>query len=556
MWVSRAYQEGFKGAQRDTLIGLGTAPLDDPFFRAATFEQLGEPRLEAAVTTDICGKRESHATRLDREAVDTIKKARLHRKVATAIFFESNGGQLQTEATVPEIRLAVAEPGLDIGNVETVLETSSSACYFLSVERNRYRFSLAPNLNKILADRRANISPEDIEKCMRAETQKVFPAVTGVERVFFPENSSKVLDRPILTLVILAPDQSMQDEKNVVQLVDAMTRECGTSSRTFKSALIWCVADSSSALREEARKLLAWEAIQDEADTLRLDEGQTRQLAENLKKAQRDLREAVWRTYKNLLLLGKDNTMRLVDLGLVHSSAADTMVTLILNRLRQDGDVEKDISPNFLTRNWPPAFTEWSTKSVREMFFASPQFPKLLNADVIKETITRGVEGGLLGYVGKAPRGGYYPFCYSTTLSANDIEIAEDMFIITKEMAERYKAEQGRRAPDPSPSPDKGEGDGSTTIVTPSPSGSGSDTSKVPPPGPPMVTNMKWSGEIPPQRWMNFYTKVLSKFATGQGLKLTLSVEVSPDGGIPGQKIEETRVALRELGLDDDIETT
>jgi hypothetical protein len=557
LWVSRAYQEGFKGAQRDALIGLGTAPLDDPFFRAATFEQLGEPRLEAAVTTDICGKQESHATRLDREAVDTIKKARLHRKVATAIFFESNGGQLQTEATVPEIRLAVAEPGLDIGNVETVLETSSSACYFLSVERNRYRFSLAPNLNKILADRRANISPENIEKRMRAEIQKVFPAATGVERVFFPENSSKVLDRPILTLVILAPDQSLQDEKNVVQAIDAMTRECGTSSRTFKSALIWCMVDSPSALRDEARKLLAWEAIQDEAETLRLDEGQKRQLAENLKKAQRDLREAVWRTYKNLLLLGKDNTMRLVDLGLVHSSAADTMVTLILNRLRQDGDVEKEvITPNFLPRNWPPAFQEWSTKSVRDMFFASPQFPRLLNGDVIKETIARGVGNGILGYIGKAPSGGYEPFYYGAALSANDVEINDDMFIITKERAERYKAEQGRPAPEPSPSPDNAEGDGSTTVVAPFPSGSGSDTSKMPPPGPPMVTNMKWAGEIPPQRWMNFYTKVLSKFATGQGLKLTLSVEVSPDGGIPVQKIEEVRVALRELALDDDVEIT
>jgi hypothetical protein len=557
LWISRAYQEGFKGAQRDAVIGLGTAPLDDPFFRAATFEQLGEPRLEAAVTTDICGKQESHAVRLDREAVDTIKKARLHRKVATAIFFESNGGQLHAEATVPEIRLAVAEPDLDIGNVETVLETSSSACYFLSVERNRYRFSLSPNLNKLLADRRANISPPDIEDRMRAEIQKVFPAATGVERVFFPENSSKILDRAVLTLVILAPDQSLQDEKNVVQLVDAMTRECGTSARTFKSALIWCLADSPSALREEARKLLAWEAIQDEADTLRLDEGQTRQLAENLKKAQRDLREAVWRTYKNLLLLGKDNTMRLVDLGLVHSSAADTMVTLILNRLRQDGDVEKEvITPNFLTRNWPPAFQEWSTKSVRDMFFASPQFPRLLNGDVIKETIARGVANGLLAYVGKAPSGGYEPFYYGTALSANDVEIDDDMFIITKERAERYKAEQGRPALEPSPSPNDGEGDGSTTVIVPPPSGRGSDTSDVPTPGPLMVTNMKWSGEIPPQRWMNFYTKVLSKFATGQGLKLTLSVEVSPDGGIPVQKIEETRVALRELGLDDDVDAT
>ena len=61
LWVSKAYQEGFKGAHRDPLIGLGTAPLDDPMFRAALFEQLGEPRLEGAITTDICGKKDSHA---------------------------------------------------------------------------------------------------------------------------------------------------------------------------------------------------------------------------------------------------------------------------------------------------------------------------------------------------------------------------------------------------------------------------------------------------------------------------------------------------------------
>ena len=127
LWVSQAYQEGFKGAHRDPLIGLGTAPLDDSLFRSALFEQLGETRLEGAVTTDICGKKDSHAVRLDKEAEDAVKKARLHRKVATAIFFESNGGQARAEATVPEIRLAVAEPDLDIGHVDTVLEALSAS---------------------------------------------------------------------------------------------------------------------------------------------------------------------------------------------------------------------------------------------------------------------------------------------------------------------------------------------------------------------------------------------------------------------------------------------
>ena len=65
---------------------------------------------------------------------------------------------------------------------------------------------------------------------------------------------------------------------------------------------------------------------------------------------------------------------------------------------------------------------------------------------------------------------------------------------------------------------------------------------------------LKWTGEIPAQKWMNFYTKVLSKFAGGQGLKLTLSIEVSPDGGVSSQRIDETRMALQELGLNSNVE--
>jgi hypothetical protein len=53
---------------------------------------------------------------------------------------------------------------------------------------------------------------------------------------------------------------------------------------------------------------------------------------------------------------------------------------------------------------------------------------------------------------------------------------------------------------------------------------------------------------------MNFYTKILSKFAGTAGMKLSLRVEVAPAEGISLQKIDETRVALRELGLNDSLE--
>ncbi len=607
LWVSRAYQEGFKGAHRDPVIDLGTAPLDDSLFRTAVFEQLGEPRLEGAVTTDICGKKESHAIRLDKEAEEDIKKARLHRKAATVIFFESNGGQARTEATPPEIRLAVAEPELDIGHVETTLETLSSSCYYLTTEKNRYRFSLSPNLNKLLADRRASIQQSKIDERVKAEVQKVFSAGSGVERIYFPEKSNQVPDRPVLTFVVLPPNQSMEDERKTRQMVETVTRECGTSGRTFKSALVWCVPDNASALHDEARKLLAWEDIEDQ-DSDRLDDSQKRQLAENLKKAQRDLKECVWRTYKHILLLGKDNAVQHKDLGLVHSSAANDLTGFILNRLRQDGDIEEGVSPTFLARHWPPAFKEWSTKAVRDAFFASPQFPRLLKPDSLKDTIARGVEASTFAYVGKGKGGRYEPFHFGSSLNAGEVEVSDEMFLITAEDAKKniepprltsIVVTPGQAAIEPgkkqtflakgfdqhgrdidtgkvtwtatggtidrdgvfSAGQDEGNfivtatagnisGTSSATISKP-----GSKPPIKPPPKPKEVTQLSWQGEIPSQKWMNFYTKVLSKFAAGKGLKLTIHVEYSAESGIPAQKIEETKMALRELGLSDDIQT-
>jgi hypothetical protein len=82
----------------------------------------------------------------------------------------------------------------------------------------------------------------------------------------------------------------MQDKNKTLQLVETMTRDCGNSSRTFKSALIWCIADSAGTIHDDARKVLASEDIEDEQEDLHLDEAQRRQLGENLKKAQRDLK--------------------------------------------------------------------------------------------------------------------------------------------------------------------------------------------------------------------------------------------------------------------------
>lgn len=562
LWVARAFKEGNDTNQRDALISLGSAPLEDSTFRSACFEQLGERNLETAVTTDIAGSTNAHAVRLDKESTEEIRKARLHRKVATVIFFESNGGQLKgKDATMPEIRLSVGELGLEIGNVDTTLEALISACYYLNVERNTYRFSLRENLNKRFADRKATVQAPVVQEHLKREIQTLTSKTSyKVGVVHFPEKSIQIADRPALTVVVADLGQTMEAEKATLAHIDSLVRESGNSARTYKSGQLWVVADSTRTMRDEATKFLAWKDIQADADSSKYDESQLDQLRENVKRAERDLREAIWRAFKFIVLLGKDNKLKVVDLGLVTSSVGSSLVDNVINRLQQDGDVEKGVAAGFLLRNWPPALPEWSTRNVRDAFFASPQFPRLLFPDAIKDTIARGVSNGQIAYAGKHGDGHFEPFVFEQALNADDVEISEDVFILTRDAAVNYRDAVQAAASGEKPAATVTTPTGSTPVggtttppIAPAPGGA-----LAPVPTDDEVTvggqadffkRMTWTGEVPPKLWMNFYTKVLSKHATDSGLKLKVTIETSPTSGISKEKIEETRTALKELGL-------
>ena len=86
-WVSILYGERSDDTPGETLITLGRSPLDDQFFRTAVLDQLRNDALDAPIVTDIAG-RDAIAERLDEQAPDAIRIARVHRKAAASIFFE------------------------------------------------------------------------------------------------------------------------------------------------------------------------------------------------------------------------------------------------------------------------------------------------------------------------------------------------------------------------------------------------------------------------------------------------------------------------------------
>ena len=132
-----------------------------------------------------------------------------------------------------------------------------------------------------------------------------------------------------------------------------------------------------------------------------IDEGQKRSLNQSLGRAKADLKEAVWRAYRYVFLLGKENTVKEIDLGQITSSMAPSISELIVNQLVRDDEVSSVVGPNKLLRVWPPASPEWSTKAVRDAFFASPALPRLLEPESIRRTIADGVTAGNFGYASR-----------------------------------------------------------------------------------------------------------------------------------------------------------
>jgi len=606
LWVARAYREDHRNAYKEPLIGLGTAPVEDPMFRSAMFEQLGTNDLEGPATTDIAGKSDAHAIRLDREAAPEIRKTRLHQKAATAILFESNGGQLKAEASIGEIKAALGGPDVNLADVDQALEGLITSCYYLTSERNRYRFSLTPNVNKILTDRRAAVQPKEIDERLRKEIEAAFrpgPKDLDIDRRHFPSRSNDVPDRAVLTLVVMGPDMP-STAAPTKQLIETILRESGTSGRTFKSGLLFTAPDGVGQMAEQARDVLAWEDIEDDADTRsRMDTSQQGVLTQKVARAKADLREAIWRAYRHLFLLGRDNTVRQIDLGNITSSMAGSLVEVYINELIRLDEVTDTVGPNQLRKYWPGAFTEWSTKGVRDAFFASPDLPRLLKPTSLRRTIADGVTQGVLGYARKDATGQLKLERFGESLSELDVEISDNAFILRDDDARKLMEPPRvtRLAVRPSHANLKpGERQaftleafdqyGQTFQAEPGWSGTGGaigsdgvylagadagffgvhvvadhlearvdvriSTAAEPetPPPSPAAGTIAWRGTISPQKWMTFYTKVLTRFVGTPGLKIEVSFEAPTKPEETRSRVEETKTALRELGLSEDVE--
>ncbi len=546
-WISLAAQDAYKKARTEPLITLGSAPLAEPGFRSVVLGQLGESRLVAAIDTDIAGE-QAHAKALDADTKGPLRD--IHRRVGTAILFESSGGQTDKVAHLPELRFALGEPELDTTTIDHAALALQDRSYFIrKVGSDGFRIGYQPTMKKVVSDRRASLDEEtEVKPAMCKLVEDEFRRGASIPVVPFPRDGAEIPDTPRLTLVAADPEAEWSGAGSLRAELAEWTRNRGKSPRLYPGALVWCLKKPGRDLREKVELALAWKRVAREvADgTLggEFDRNDRADLQSKVKDAEGAAKDEVWGDYRFAVLADGQEAdgLKAIDLGAGHSSSGETLCGRVIAVLKSGGLLNESVGAGYIERNWPPALKDsgaWPLASLRQSFL-NGSLTRLVDPDAtLKSKIVEFVTRGDFGLVsGKKTDGAYERMWFQELVAPDEVAFEAGVFLLRKATAEALRVGQpATLVPGPQPGP----------VPTPTP-----PPEPVPTPGVQPAASrrtLRLVGAIPPEVWNRLGTKILPKLRSGSELKLGLEFSVTVSADSANGLATELRQILQELGL-------
>jgi hypothetical protein len=545
-WISLAYRESFSKARQEPLITLGSAPLESRDFRGIVLGQLGEPKLNSAIETDIAGEH-SKARALDADTKDVLRD--IHRRVATAILFESSGGMKDKLAHLPELRFALGEPRIDTTTIDNAAMSLEAKAFFIKkVGSDGFQFRHNPTLRKVVNDRRAGLDEDkEIRPVTRNTVQREFERGATLSLVRFPQSSDEVADSPKLTLVVVDPDTEWAEKGDARKQIAEWTQYKGQSKRLYPASLVWCIRKPGRDLREKIELYLAWKHINEELRDGTLssdfDKSELNEIKANLETAEDTACDEVWASYRYVVVAdaSEKDGLRPIDLGAGHASAGETLCGRVVAALKSESLLNESVGAGYIDRNWPPALQDsgaWPLSSLRQSFL-NGSLTRLLDADAtLHMKVVEFVGKGDFGLAsGHNPDGTYERVWFTEAISPDEVAFESDVFLLRKKKAEELKKPIiVAPPPGPQPGPEPGPQPG------PGPVKPGGQTRTV-----------RLVGSVPPEVWNRIGTKLVPKLRSGKDLKIGVEFSVTVDAGVAQSLVTELYLILGELGLRDKV---
>ncbi|MCC6131982.1 MAG: DUF499 domain-containing protein [Acidobacteria bacterium] len=536
---------------KNPLILPANIAIDDPRVQFELTRYLSDNWVPV-IEKDVDGPN-SLPLRLDGE-VPNLGKLSACRRAARTIYL----GSAPTAAAAHrgledrQVKLGCVMPGESPAVIGGALRRLAGAATYLYQDGPRYWFSTQPTVTKLAEDRAEQLKRDpdkvamEIEKRVRADLRKPGD-FSGIHPM--PHSGQDVPDDFDARLVVLGINQPYSKEGGSAAEIaaKAILATRGSIPRLYQNTLVFLAADKTRLqdLDEAARRLLAWQSILAEKETLDLSPHQVKQAETQRDAAEGAVIARLPETYQWLLSPVQASPLVPVGWQAMRLSGPDALAVRASKKLRSDELLIMALGPTILRKHLDDV-PLWQTNhvSIRQLaeYFARYVYlPRLKDSSVLLAAIRDGF--GLLTWEQDA-------FAYADTYDESagryrglragqqvHVMDASSPGLIVKPDIARGQLDAEIVKPNPVPEPKDRDGDGREQ---PKP-GTGTKVTPPPDPKPTFTPPRRFHGTVTldAERAGRDASRVVDEVIAhltglvGARVKVTLEIEAEVPGGTP-----------------------
>ncbi|MFA4084524.1 DUF499 domain-containing protein [Mycobacteroides salmoniphilum] len=314
------------------LIMPGSVPLDAQPVRSE-IRQYVDNAWDAIIQSEIDG--DNAVARVVDAERPVLKDRSLALRTARTIFMEATP---TLDAALKgkdrkRITLGVAMPGDVLGNIGSALDGLQEKSSHYYTDDGRYWYDTQPSLNRLAAERAAQLSIDAVHGEVTARLKRVFKGSTDViAEVLHPESSSEVAEADYLRLVVVPPlytHNGKDKDSSASKWLHDLLRQRGNAPRTNVNTIAAVAADEKQwgTLESAVRSYLAWSSIFNEAARLDLTQSAAAQAQSTLETTNRTVDDRLAHTW----IWG------------LHAVQDDPQAPFVVGQVRADGQ-EKNLT--------------------------------------------------------------------------------------------------------------------------------------------------------------------------------------------------------------------
>lgn len=401
-------------------------------------ENIGKAEFEGVARADIAGSN-SHAASVDESVFAATEPyaTRVGRTVFThSLESKTNAGAGRNDWLVGTLR-----PGEDPAVLEKALAELEKVAWHLGYDGARWRFSVEPNVNKIIEEEKKNVPNTRVAQMVDDLVARAFPNDGGISTIIRPGGPADIPDTNSLRVIVIDPDVltiESKEAENPPALLQTMLDTSGASGapRRYRNSAVYAVADEVliDGLKDRARGLIAAEQLaQDSARLNEFSEDIRTKIEALEKQARLDARIALNRAYKHVYYPTADKAhgnLRHRDLPAQgQGEVKKTTTAIVLDLLTDEGKVRtQPLSASYLqSKAWPEGKPSITTQELADWFWIDHGVDIIRNSALLKEAILNGIRNsGWVYYDGASGK------AYAATSMGNlQVEFRADAELMT-----------------------------------------------------------------------------------------------------------------------------